>query len=278
MGRMEQEFSALDESIISAYLNAEESGGCPRFFFFPEVDSTNSEAERKLKSGMKTPFLILAAKQTLGRGRLGRKWYSPQEGNCYMSFVFEPEVGAVCMQLFTVWMSLNFCRLLDEKFNFPVMVKWPNDLVLEDKKIGGMLAECRVDRGQIRYVIFGVGLNVNSCCKRWPDEFSAVATSLAEVKGNRILPVNSLVADFILNGFNAYRAFCKGGIQEELMILWDRFDAIDGKLITVSLGKRLLRGVAEGINEQGALLLRVENDNKVIALSGGEISLRGNTL
>ena len=136
---------------------------CPaRVLVFPEVDSTNSEAERQLASGRQIPFVVLASKQAKGRGRRGRGWYSPAEGNVYMSFVFHRRLALERVHSFTLWMGLNLCRALNRRLSINAKIKWPNDLVLDRKKLGGMLAEAQVKGDHSGDLIFGFGLNVNS--------------------------------------------------------------------------------------------------------------------
>ena len=238
---------------------------------FPQIDSTNSEVERQLANGRRAPFVVLSSKQTGGRGRMGRKWYSPEEGNCYMSFAFQPALLPEQMQRFTVWMGLSICHLLNRKFALPVMLKWPNDLIIGGKKVGGMLSEARIDADRMRDLTFGLGINVNSNCELWPESVSATATSLRMFSG-KMLSINALVATLVREGLKAYRRYCDGGIEEQLMSRWETYDALKGAQVVVNPKSVSLFGTAGGIDADGALILRLEDGRKRV-LRAGEVTL-----
>lgn len=267
--RISQEPEELNASLIRAYLALENSDA--KIVFFPEIDSTNSEAERQLADGREVPFIILASKQQEGRGRLGRKWHSPEEGNIYMSYVFRPNLPPARMQPFTLWMGLNICEVLNRICDLPVELKWPNDLVLERKKVAGMLTEARVDTDQMRDLVFGLGLNVNSNCHQWPAEFSSTATSLAWEMGKR-LQINQFAASVIIAGERAYQQFSTGNYGTEFFKLWDRYNALKATDVTVKTQTSSLSGKIEGIDEEGSLLLR-DGLDKMHVLTAGEVSL-----
>jgi BirA family biotin operon repressor/biotin-[acetyl-CoA-carboxylase] ligase len=148
-----------------------------------EVDSTNDEAARQFAARRPAPFAILARRQTRGRGRFGRVWHSASPTNLYASFAFRPRVTPRQMQTFTLWMGVNVCELLANFTGASPGIKWPNDLVHQGRKVGGMLTEARIDADQIRDLVFGVGLNVNTPAAAWPADLARRAVSLAEIAG-----------------------------------------------------------------------------------------------
>ncbi len=267
--RISCEPEELNASLIRAYLALESSS--TKIVFFPEIDSTNSEAERQLADGREVPFIIMASKQQVGRGRLGRKWHSPEEGNIYMSYVFRPQLPPARMQPFTLWMGLNICELLNRICELPVELKWPNDIVLKKKKVAGILTEARVDADQMRDLVFGLGLNVNSDCKQWPSEIASNATSLASEIG-KPLQINHFAANLVIAGLKAYEQFCAGNYSADFFELWDRYNALKSKRVTVKTQTSSLSGKVEGIDEEGSLLLKDEHDKKHV-LRAGEVSL-----
>ncbi len=267
--RLIEEPPELYGPLLRAYLGLHE---CEvNILCFPEIDSTNSEAERQIADGRKTPFAVLSSCQRRGRGRQGRRWHSPEEGNLYLSLAFQPQMSPRDMQLFTLWMGVRLCRYLKEFCGLPLSLKWPNDLVLDGKKVGGILTEARIDSDSTRDLIFGFGLNVNGRCEDWPESIARGATSLANVKGERI-PINPLAARLIKIALNAYEDFCRGFALEEFMTLWERFDFLKGKNVRARGKKGAICGVAEGIAEDGALRLRTEDGN-METLWAGEVSL-----
>ena len=148
-----------------------------------EVDSTNDEAARQLGAGRAAPFAVLARRQTRGRGRFGRTWHSGDRGNLYASFAFRPRVAPDRMQTFTLWMGVNLCELVANFTGLAPGLKWPNDIVFDGRKAGGMLTEARVDADQIRDLVFGLGLNVNGGSADWPGDLPRRAAALAELAG-----------------------------------------------------------------------------------------------
>ncbi|MCB1124785.1 MAG: biotin--[acetyl-CoA-carboxylase] ligase, partial [Verrucomicrobiae bacterium] len=148
----------LNALLTRSYLT--EQSSCPRLVFLNAIDSTNDHATRLLANDYEAPFIVISNQQTLGRGRMGRTWYSPPSSNLYMSLGSRPYVRPDRMQLFTLWMGVNVARHLKEGLHLEIGLKWPNDLYFDGKKLGGMLTEARVDTDYLRELIFGIGLNV----------------------------------------------------------------------------------------------------------------------
>ncbi len=222
-----------------------------------EVDSTNDEAARLLASGRPAPFVVLARRQTSGRGRLGRAWHSANNGNLYTSFAFRPRLAPERMQTFTLWMGVNVCELVANFCNARPGLKWPNDLLFDGRKAGGMLTEARVDADQIRDLVFGLGLNVNSPSDAWPGELARRAISLSE-HVQRPLDLNRFAAALIGRVLLAYTAFVEGEHLKTFADLWHRFDLLRGQPVALLEGGRRHHGIVTGLDDEGALLLRDE--------------------
>lgn len=226
--------------------------------YLPEVDSTNDEAERELASGRPAPFVVLTRRQKVGRGRFGRSWHSEDNGNLYASFAFRPHVPPGRMQTFTLWMGVNLCDLVARFCRIEPGIKWPNDLYFEGRKFGGMLTEARVDADEIRDLVFGLGLNINSPANTLPAGLSARATTLSACAG-RVLDFNRLTAAIIVRAFAAYDLFVGGGYRDTFADLWNHFDILRGRPVTLIEGRRQVTGVAGGIDDEGSLLIRGES-------------------
>lgn len=240
--------------------------------FHETIDSTNSEAERLLAGGEPTPFVVLSRAQTGGRGRLGRRWFSADHGNLYLTFVFQPRLPPQQMQTFTLWMGAAICDFLNQRENVPVQLKWPNDLLLDQKKIGGMLTEARVDHDQIRDLVFGLGLNVNGRRESLPAELREIATSIAAGAG-RSLRLNEFAAALIHCVFEAYRVFTRRSHEEDFRRFWSRYDALFGEPVTACQGSLEVSGIARGIDEDGCLLLAQANGSHH-RVSAGDVTLQ----
>lgn len=235
------------------------------------VDSTNDEAARQLAAGRPTPFAVLARRQTRGRGRFGRVWHSESVSNLYASFAFRPRVPPERMQTFTLWMGVNVCALLENFAKVNPGIKWPNDILFQGRKAGGMLTEARVDADQIRDLVFGLGLNVNSGSTAWPDELARRAVSLSQLTGSS-LDLNRLAAALIGRVLLAYQKFRDGEHVPTFADLWNHFDVMRGEPVTLLEGGQKHHGVACGIDDEGALLLR-DSRGRVQRFRAGEVSV-----
>lgn len=245
----------------------------PRHFsllVLPEVDSTNDEAARQLAAGRATPFAVLAGRQTQGRGRFGRTWHSEANGNLYLSFAFRPRVAPERMPTFTLWMGVNVCEFLANFAHVAPGLKWPNDIVFDGRKAGGMLTEARVDADQIRDLVFGLGLNVNSPAGGWPGDLARRAISLAEVTGAP-LDLNRIAAALIGRVLLAYQNFVDGEHLKTFGDMWQRFDVLRGRTITLLEGGRRHHGTVMGVDDEGTLLLR--DEGRTQRFRAGEVTL-----
>jgi len=236
-----------------------------------EIDSTNSEAERRIAAGQPAPFAVFASAQTDGRGRFGRVWHSPDAGNLYASFAFRPRVDPTQMQLFTLWMGVNLCEVLESFFKITPAIKWPNDLLVSGRKVGGMLTEARIDADRIRDLIFGLGINVNAGTANWPRDIARTATSLADVTGAHV-DINQLAAAVAGRVFGAFNTFIAGGFEPKLAALWARYDALRDTQVGVNHAGQVTRGTASGIDGDGSLIVATDSGRK-IRFRAGEVTL-----
>lgn len=237
-----------------------------------EVDSTNSEAERRIANGEETPFVIASKLQTEGRGRLGRVWHSPQNGNIYLSFAFRPQISPTAMSLFTLWMGINICECINSLCRVSSKVKWPNDLLIDGKKVAGILTEARMEADQVRDVVLGVGLNVNSDGADWPKELQKIATSLRQSSGKAFDP-NKVVSAISGRIAIAYKQLQDGKHRELLRDRWPRFDYISGNEITLLQGENRITGIAKGIDASGSLVIEKPDGSRYLARAG-EVSIQ----
>jgi BirA family biotin operon repressor/biotin-[acetyl-CoA-carboxylase] ligase len=242
----------LHAALIHAHLARQR---VPQLVCLETVDSTNSEAERRLAADAEVPLVILARQQTHGRGRRGRPWHSAANGNLYSTFVFRPRTEPARLQDFTLWMGLNLCELVEKFCRLSPQLKWPNDLFLDGRKAGGMLTEARVDADQVRDLVFGVGLNVNGRAAQLPPELRKVATSFADAAGTPV-DLNKFAAALITRVMRAYQQFTDGSYRDTFTALWERYDLLRGRPVTVIQGTRTISGTATGIDPEGSLLVR----------------------
>ncbi len=236
-----------------------------------DTDSTNDEASRQLGAGRPAPFAVVARRQTSGRGRLGRAWHSEANGNLYLSVAFRPRVAPDRMGAFTLWMGLNVCELLANFAKVSPGLKWPNDILFDGRKAGGILTEARIDADEIRDLVFGLGLNINSPAGGWPSVLGDRAISLAEVTGAP-LDFNRLAAALIGRILLAYQKFVDGDYTKTFADLWHRYDILRGREIAVLEGGRRHAGTVAGLDDEGALLLR-DSSGRTARYRAGEVTI-----
>jgi len=267
--RLRQTPGQLHLALVQAHLIR--AKGRPHLVCLDTVDSTNSEAERQLAAGCAVPLVILAREQTQGRGRRGRVWHSPAVGNLYCTFVFRPQLGPEQLQDFTLWMGLNLCELLVNFCKLTPRLKWPNDLYVGERKAGGILTEARIDADQIRDLVFGLGLNLNGRTRDLPRELQLTATSLAEAIGAPV-DLNRFAAALIGRVQTAYGQFMAGDYRDKFADLWQQFDLLRGRQVTVSQGNRQVTGNAMGIDDEGSLIVRLKSGGTE-RFRAGEVTL-----
>lgn len=259
----------LHADLIKAYLH--NSNIDLPIIYLPEVDSTNTEAERHLADNHPTPFAVISSKQTAGRGRHGRSWLSENEGNTYISFAFKPNISPELVNPFTPWVATQLCHHLSQIYDIPLQLKWPNDLLIKGKKVCGMLAESRVDFDHTRDLIFGIGTNINSDPKSWPKELQKTATSL-KAACSKAFNINEFAANILATILNAYNEFINNNWKDKLQELWPTYDVLYNKEVHGFHGTIPINGVAKGIANDGALKLLLP-DGTLKLLHAGELSL-----
>lgn len=239
--------------------------------FYEETDSTNVRAKILGEEGKKSGVLVIAEQQTGGKGRRGRGWVSPKRTGIFMSLMLRPEILARHASMLTLVSAVAVAKGINEIGNIECTIKWPNDIIINGKKVCGILTEMSTDMEEIQYVVVGMGINVNN--KEFPQEIQSVATSLFLETGKEVERAK-LVAG-ILKQFESYY-----GIFEKDQDLSGILSVYNEMLINKNRQVRIIEegkertGLALGIDKEGALLVQRENGavERVIA---GEVSVRG---
>lgn len=267
--RLTHQPDELNETLVQALFT--QASTPLKAIVLDEIDSSNAEAERRLANGEATPFVVFANTQTSGRGRMGRVWHSPKNGNLYASFAFRPQISPAGMPLFTLWMGINLCECLTSLCRIECSVKWPNDLHIDGKKVAGILTEARMETDQVRDVILGIGLNVNSSEEDWPTELASIATSIRQATG-KVTDLNRLTAAIAGRIMVAYQQFLDGDHRLALREKWPRFDTLKGKQVSLMQGSNKIAGVAKGIDSSGSLIIEKPDGTRFLARAG-EVTL-----
>ncbi|MEO0040095.1 MAG: hypothetical protein RIS38_1043 [Verrucomicrobiota bacterium] len=261
----------LDPALLEAHLRRLKVA--PVVTLLASVDSTNSEAERRLAVGQEAPFAVLARAQTAGRGRLGRKWHSAASGNLYLSLAFRPFLPPERLRPFTLWMGLSLCAHLEQAHGVKLGLKWPNDLLTSGgRKVAGMLTEARLDADSVRELVFGLGLNLTGRPKDFPAELRAIAGSLEAETGRR-LDFTAAAAEVVAALFLAWEEFEEGSWSRSFRQRWSEYDVLTGRAVRIGLRGEPVDGVVEGVDDEGSLILR-QGDGRRVVIASGEVTLR----
>lgn len=244
-----------------------------RVFYFPTIDSTNLQAKKYAEEPDADGALFLADEQTKGRGRRGRSWSSPAGDNIFMSLLLKPKLRPESASMMTLLAALAVAAAAEEMTGLEVKIKWPNDIVINKKKICGILTEMSSEIDYIHYLVIGIGINVNT--GTFPEEIKEMASSLflssgAKKRWNRSELICLLMEhleryyeqflltenlSFVQEEYNRKLA----GIHEQVKVLGETEDMV---------------GISRGITEKGELIVELSDGSRKEVMSG-EVSVRG---
>ena len=239
-----------------------------RIHHFFRVDSTNRVALELGHAGEPEGAIVLAEEQTAGRGRAGRSWHSERAVGIYVTLILRPKLAPVQTPLLTMMAGLSAYTAIQTHSGLVLDLKWPNDLLTRGKKVGGILTEMHAEPGLVRFVIVGIGVNVNQ--EQFPAELAPLATSLRIESGRPQSRLELLVR--LLREFeNDYNRFLREGSTSVI----ERFTKVSsyaqGKRVRVSNGKDAFTGVTAGLGPEG--LLRVQRDSgQVTTVIAGDVA------
>jgi BirA family transcriptional regulator, biotin operon repressor / biotin---[acetyl-CoA-carboxylase] ligase len=235
---------------------------------FEETTSTNDVIEKLARDGVKEGAVVFAESQTKGRGRLGRKWMSPTHKGLWFSILLRPKLSPQETTQLTVASATALRRAIKNVTGVSADIKWPNDLLIGGKKVVGILTEMSAEVDRVRHVILGIGVDVNQT--DFPPELRAIATSLKNEAGEEICRAELAVEILRELDFD-YARIC-GGKFSAVADEWETGCATIGKNVSVQTGARFVRGVAEALDDDGALLVRTEHGH-LERIIGGDVTL-----
>ncbi len=236
--------------------------------YYPSIGSTNEVAKELAAQGAPEGTLVIADEQIGGKGRLGRKWLAPAGTSLLMSLLFRPDLAPHQAQRLTMICSLAISDAITETTGLSAGIKWPNDIVVNGKKAGGILTELAIVGQRLDFAVVGMGLNVNLDLTALP-KLSDTATSLAQELGQEVSRLGLLHQ--ILEKIEArYRRLQKGELPHEE---WQAHLITLHKKIKVTMPQGQVEGWAEGVGADGALLLRLADGGRQWVLVG-DVTLR----
>jgi BirA family biotin operon repressor/biotin-[acetyl-CoA-carboxylase] ligase len=219
---------------------------------------------------VKEGIVVFAESQTKGRGRLGRKWISPAHKGLWFSILLRPDLRPQETTQLTVASATALRRAIQSETELKPEIKWPNDILIGGKKVAGILTELSAELDKVRYIILGIGIDVNLDANEFPAELKKIATSLKIEAGETISRAELAVAILRELDFD-YARICAGkfpAVADE----WESGCATIGRNVTVHVGDRKIRGCAESLDDDGALLVRTEHGH-LERIIGGDVTL-----
>ena len=232
---------------------------------YPSLPSTNDVAKTRSQEGAKEGMVIVAEEQTAGRGRIKRRWLSPR-GGIALSIILYPPLDYLSSLIMVA--SLAVAGSIERVTGLKAQIKWPNDVLVNGKKVCGILVESDVRGNKVDYAIIGIGINVNLKLSEFP-QIAPMATSLSQELG-RDVSRREIVRSLLTEAERLYMALSEGDLvfkqwRERLVTL--------GQKVRVSSGEATYEGIAESVARDGSLLLR-QPDGNLLKIVAGDVTLR----
>jgi BirA family biotin operon repressor/biotin-[acetyl-CoA-carboxylase] ligase len=241
-----------------------------RDILFYEVTTSTNDKALEIGVNGQEGTVVVADAQDCGRGRFGRQWISPPGSNLYFTVLLKPPLSPRESSLITLMAAVAVASGIREYTGIHAEIKWPNDILVRGRKVGGILTEMKSDMDRVEVVVVGIGINVNMAMNILPRDVRSLSTALIREKGQ---PVNriKLLGIILANLEHWYRRVLNGE-KDALLKAWQSLDVTIGETVNVKMYNRVLTGRAEGISDDGELMVRCAPDivEKVYA---GEVTL-----
>ena len=242
-----------------------------RIFHFFKTDSTNRVAMELGYAGEPEGTVVFAEEQTAGRGRAGRNWHSERGTGLYFTLLLRPKLSPAQAPLLTMLAGISAQAAIESQTGLRPELKWPNDLLLNGKKLGGILTEMHAEPTAVRFVIVGIGINVNQ--EKFPPELAPIATSLRKESGKLHYRLEILVR--LLTQFESdYNRFLREGAP----FVIERFQSVSnfakGRRVRVDTGTDSYAGITAGLSPEGLLLVTRDNGSVTTVIAGDVTEVR----
>ena len=237
--------------------------------FYEEIDSTNIRAKNWGQEGAIEGSLVIAEKQSAGRGRMGRQWSSPKGEGIWMSLIVKPNIDIEKIPQLTILAGLSMCCSIRQITGLDVGIKWPNDLVIHNKKVCGILCEMVKTKNELA-VIVGIGVNVNS--KKFPDDLP-YATSLY-LESNKVVSRERIIEKFLSDFEKKYKLYIQTCSLVNFIEEYKNFCINLNKQVKIIERQEEFIGMVRDIDQDARLIVEKE-DGSVMSILSGEVSVRG---
>jgi len=235
---------------------------------FDELDSTNAEAMRRADQGAAEGLVVFAERQRQGRGRRGRTWHTLAEDALAMSILLRPQLPPESVPQLSLVAAVGLHRALSS-FAPDIRLKWPNDLLHMKSKLAGILTEMRAEPGHVHAVVIGIGVNIRRPASGWPADIAQPVTDLASAAGRNI-PRLEVVGKIIRALDTAYQCYLDEGLAPIRKAWWQAHAACHQR-VRVHDGGHYIEGIAEALDDDGALLLR--HDGELTRIIAGDLEV-----
>jgi BirA family biotin operon repressor/biotin-[acetyl-CoA-carboxylase] ligase len=233
---------------------------------FDTLDSTNTKAYQLAQEGAEEGEVVIAESQAKGRGRLGRQWFSPPFLNLYLSVILRPKISPHQASLITLMAAVATADAIREFSGLFPLIKWPNDILLRDRKVAGLLNEIHSETDRVHFVVLGIGVNLNMDEKAFSEEIQPIATSLRIEMGQPISRKNFLRSLLqALEGW--YSIFLEKG-DTVLLKAWRDWAQIKGRRVNVTSFGETFVGEAIDVDSDGALILETASGERRRVVAG----------
>jgi BirA family transcriptional regulator, biotin operon repressor / biotin---[acetyl-CoA-carboxylase] ligase len=240
------------------------------FRHYDEIESTNLEAKALALGGAPEGTVVVAECQSAGRGRLGRRWTSPAGKGLLLSVVLRPNMAMSDAHMLTLVTAVAAAEAIEAQTRIPVSIKWPNDLFIEDKKVGGILMEVSGEQDEVDWIVVGIGINVNTAFVELPVALRRTAISL-QIAGGEPVDRSTLLAALLLSLETHYARAVTGGFEHVVSSFRQR-DYLLKKSVSVETREGPVVGKASGIDERGALLVELP-ERRMRRFHSGDVTL-----
>ena len=238
---------------------------------FDTIDSTNTKAQELAEKGYQSGTLVVADKQESGKGRRGRSWVSPSGTGIFMTLMIKPDINPNNASMLTLVAALAVAKAITSVTGEEAMIKWPNDIVVNGKKVCGILTEMNAQFDYINHIVVGIGINVHN--ESFPEEISQMASSLMIEAGGKRFHRAQIIAETMSYFEQYYDTFLKTQDLSALVREYDKLLVNRNKSVRVLDPKEPFDGKAMGITSKGELIVDTWESRKLV--SSGEVSVRG---